>query len=264
MRFIHIARFYFLDALTDVGRSFVWFALAIINPLMVLMYYYGAHSSGGFTFQSYTFPEMTAYYIGAVIVTSLLVVHVEEVIAFHDIALGNLSGHLLRPIPYFVTRFLSELPFRIIQGGFGIIVFVVAAIFYPQIVFGMSLETICMGIIGSLFGYGISFFFKMTAGFCTFWLTDYRGMEQLVDVFFLMSAGLIVPLSSLPFALGNIFVYLPLSGVVYYPLQLFLGKYSWDQALLIYLLQAVWMVFFYFTAKILWHKGLKIYDPILQ
>lgn len=264
MRHIKIFQIYFADAFTDKGRSIVWFLLAMINPMMVLTYWIAANASNGYVFAHYTLSSVSAYYFIVVVASSVLMAHIEESIAYIDIQEGGLSTYLLKPYSYIVLKFYSELPYRLLQGFFGILIFLLAVLFLPQIVSTMSLYSLFVGIIGSILGYILSFLFKVMCGYTTFWLTDYRGVEQIVDVLVLITAGYVMPLSALPNPLSSIFPVLPFAGIIYHPVQLLLGKYTPIESIGIFAMQLFWIVVFFIAVRILWYFGIRQFSGVGQ
>ena len=90
------------------ARSFVWFLLALINPLILILFWRGASQEN--IASQISLPELTAYYFFLIFGVTFLMAHVEEDVAYYDIKQGNLVRYLLRPISYYWIKFYEENP----------------------------------------------------------------------------------------------------------------------------------------------------------
>ena len=98
------------------GTIFVWFLISLFHPLLYLLFWVqvlpNIPSVGVFSIQT--------YYLLFIIAGGFLFIHVESD-SNEDIRQGGLSAFLLKPLSYFWFKFYSELPWRLIQGFFGVI-----------------------------------------------------------------------------------------------------------------------------------------------
>ena len=101
-------------------RSLVWFFIPLMNNLTLILFWSGALKNSTPS-ANWTMSSVTTYYFLLTIAGAMLSSHIEEDIASTDIQQGNLVRYLLRPFPYYWIKFIEEIPFRILQGSYGII-----------------------------------------------------------------------------------------------------------------------------------------------
>lgn len=218
MRYVRIFLIYFEAAFQYRSTSFVWFLLSLINPLMVLLFWRGAFQSGASPIPGWSYQSMASYYLILVIANVLLVTHIENDIAQKDIQQGGLSAYLIRPFPYIIMKFCDALPWRLIQGAFGLItlgIFIVG--------FKLSLHIVqdpvllILAVLTALLAQSMIFLFKIVLGLSALWLTDYAGLGELMEVLFIIFGGFVMPLVLFPGVFGTISSQTPFAYMIYYP-----------------------------------------------
>ncbi|HLD24832.1 MAG TPA: ABC-2 family transporter protein, partial [Patescibacteria group bacterium] len=138
-RYLTVFLLYAQHALEYKARSFVWFFVIFMDAMIYLLFWRGALSNPSTT-GVWTFSEAVSYYLLLLIAGSFLQVHIEEEVAFEDIQYGRLSQYLLRPFSYYKFKFFQELPWRIIQGGFGLLTLIGISLFIrrPELIHDMA------------------------------------------------------------------------------------------------------------------------------
>ncbi len=265
MRYVRIFLLYFQDALANRGRSFVWFLLSLLNPLMLLLFWRGAFQGGSGPLIGWTYNSLATYYFLLVIAGSFLQVHIEEDIARRDIQSGFLSNYLTRPFSYIVTKFFQELPWRIIQSFFGVIIFVIFALLFKNgLALSHNVATVSASICIFFLALIVSFLFKMIIGISALWITEYSGLQELIGVVDVIFAGFIMPLALFPPLIKTISFFLPFAYMIYFPVVSLLGKLSSLELLQVIGMQLVWVIVFWFIYWRLWHSGIKKFTGLGQ
>lgn len=261
-----LARVFFLyaqHALEYKSRSLVWFLVVLIDVCIYLLYWRGVFLTSSSTI-AWTLKHAISYYLLLLIGGSFLVVHIEEEIAYEDIQLGRLSQYLLRPFSYVWFKFFQELPWRLIQGGFGFLTLLVIAAIFRQFEITPAITSIPLVLMIIILGYAISFLYKMVIGVLAFWTTDYTGIENVQTIIFLLLSGTLVPLHLLPGALRGFALVQPLAYILYYPILAVQGTLSFSQLWKVLLIQGGWLIALYLTYRVLWRRGLKQFTSIGQ
>lgn len=261
-----LVRVFFLyaqHALEYKSRSLVWFLVVLIDVCIYLLYWRGVFLTSSSTI-AWTLKHAISYYLLLLIGGSFLVVHIEEEIAYEDIQLGRLSQYLLRPFSYVWFKFFQELPWRLIQGGFGFLTLLVIAAIFRQFEITPAITSIPLVLMIIILGYAISFLYKMVIGVLAFWTTDYTGIENVQTIIFLLLSGTLVPLHLLPGALRGFALVQPLAYILYYPILAVQGTLSFSQLWKVLLIQGGWLIALYLTYRVLWHRGLKQFTSIGQ
>jgi len=264
MRYVRIFFYYFQGAFAERGRSFVWFLISFLNPLILLLFWSGAAKSGA-TFGQWTLSDLASYYFLLIIADALLDAHIEETVARIDIQEGGLTKYLVQPFSYVIQKLFEESPWRMIQGFFGILVFL---LFRFGFGFVISIQTdpslVCLCVVMMISGYAMSFLFKMILGLSALWTTDYRGLSELVGVLMLIFAGFVMPLEFFHPILKQIAILLPFPYIIYFPIIAFQGKLIAIEMIKIILIQWVWICGFIIIYRKVWQRGVRLYTGIGQ
>lgn len=260
MRPLRIFFLYLQQVFEQKSRSLVWFLIPILNALLMILFW-----SGAANLENWSIESLATYYLLGVIAGSLLISHIEEDVARRDIQEGQLVKYITKPFNYFWFKFFEELPWRVLQGFFGLAVFVVALLFFKN-TFELSvrLESLPIVLITMTLSYFLSFVFKMLLGFTSFWITDIWGIQDFQEILTSIFAGFLVPLSLLPDLFAKIANILPFSYMVYYPMIVFMGKTTNLENLRIIIIQLLWLFCFIVLYKLVWKKGLEKFTGVGQ
>ncbi len=254
---------YAQHALEYKSRSFVCFLVILIDVSVYLLYWRGVFSTSTSTIP-WTLRNAISYYLLLLIAGSFLQVHIEEEVAFEDIQLGRLSQYLLRPFSYVWFKFFQELPWRLIQGGFGVLTLLAIITFFHGFEITLTIATIPLVLMIILLGYAISFIYKMIIGIIAFWTTDYTGIQNVQSILFLLLSGVLVPLHLLPDTLRSFALVQPLAYILYYPILAVQGVLPVGQLWRVMITQVFWLVALYFAYRLLWSRGIRQFTSIGQ
>lgn len=264
MRYIKILALHFESVFQHRARSFVWFLIALFNPLFMILLWNGAANKKMIA-QGWNFTDLAMYYLFLIVAGSLLVAHIEEDVAEYDIREGRLVKYLLKPISYYWSKFFDELPFRVLQGFYGFLVLLAIFIFFgatKNIILHPEQLIFITGII--ILGYFISFTFKMCIGLLAFWFTDIYGIYELIQITLITLGGFVMPITLFPGWLKSIAYFLPFSYMVYFPVTAAQGKYALNDLFFILLNQIAWLLICIVLYKELWKNGIKEFTSVGQ
>ena len=265
MRYVRIFLLHFQDTFAERARSFVWFLIALINPLILLLFWRGAFLETGSTLAGWNLSTMASYYLLLIIAGAFLSVHIDEKIAYYDIQEGALSSYLIRPFSYALWNFFIELPYRILQGAFGVAVFLIfRLIFGPMIAIRTDWPSLSLAILIIVLGLLISFFFKMILGLSALWTTDYSGLEQFFEVAGLIFGGFVIPLNLLPDGVQGLAFSLPFSYIYYFPVTAIQGTLATADIPNILFGQIFWLAALYATYTLIWRRGIQKFTAVGQ
>lgn len=265
MRYGKIFLLHFQDVFHSRGRSFVWFLVSLTNPLLLLLFWWGAIREHGEVYGQWTASAITSYYLLLAIASSLLIVHIEEDVAFRDIKEGGMVKYLLRPFSYFIIKFMEELPWRLIQASFALIVFIVfrfvLGIRLPLISSPLEIVLACFII---MLGLVISYVFKMILGLTAFWTTDFWGILSIEQFLMSVFGGVIAPLLLYPAFLARVAHALPFAYIVYFPVIAMEGLLTVTELLHVIAVQVVWVIILYIVFRWVWRRGVSEFSSVGQ
>lgn len=263
MKNLKIILLHFESVFEHRTRSFVWFLISLFNPLLLLLFWRGALQNNSSS--SWNLATISSYYLILVVAGSLLSSHIEEDVAYYDIKEGDLSSYILKPISYYWIKFYQEIPYRIIQGFYGIVVFVIFYLsFGTHLKLGNTPYEILMSIVIAATALFLSFTFKMIIGLLAFWVTDIGGVHQLVEVITILFGGYILPISLFPGIFKDLANLLPFAYMIYYPILAFQGQILGTELLITFGHQLIWLTILLFVYKLLWKTGVKKFTGIGQ
>lgn len=265
MRYLKIFSSFFQDALSDRGRSFVWFLLSLSVPLIMVLFWRGAFSSDTQQIEGWTYHDMATYYVLLAFFGSIIVAHIEEDIAHYDIKKGALVQYLLKPFPYLIFKFYHETPYRIIQGFFAIIALGIFFLLFPK-VFSITtdIETLIFAIIIALLGYFISYMFKVVIGLLAFWFVNIGMVFSVIEIIGIIFSGGIIPLILMPEWMGRISYALPFAYNAYFPAAAFLGKIEKPALFIVVGTEIIMLLILYLIYKFIFAKGIRKFTAVGQ
>ena len=262
-RFLAIFLLYAQHALEYKSRSVVWFLLVVLDAGVYLLYWRGI-LTGPDASAIWSLPKAMSYYLLLLVAGSFLQVHIEEEMAFEDIQYGRLSQYLLRPFPYIGFKFFQELPWRIIQGSFGVITLIGISLFIKRIELISDPRAIPIVALIAFSAYLLCFIYKMIVGSLAFWTIDYSGLDNIQTIIFLLFSGILVPLNLLPEMIREFALNQPIAYMLYYPVLAAQGEFGIPELWKILGTQWIWIIGAYVMFKALWKNGLRTFTAVGQ
>lgn len=246
-------------------KSIIWFIMTLVNPLVLILFWKGALQSSGGSIDSWVQADFNSYYLMLVLATNILVVHIEDHIAYYDIRQGFLSGYLIRPFSYYWMMFFNEMPYRILQGTFGVISVLLLLFVFKEMAF-IKLSTLSLLLVGTIvvLALFISFTFKVIVGLLALWTTQIDGVRDTLFVVNLVFGGYIIPLQFFPEFLKTFIYVTPYPWITYYPVISLQGKADTNEMMVIIGQQILWLIGLYLLYKITWKRGIKKFTAVGQ
>jgi ABC-2 type transport system permease protein len=242
--------------------SFIMERFRALVVLISFYYFWSALLRHRTSFAGYDRSQMITYVLGMNVLRSIVFSTRTEEIA-SEINHGRLSGYLLKPVNFmFYTLFrdLSEKSINLVSSiieVFGLILIFHVRLQWPPgiqswLLFGLS-------IVGATWLY---FILSFMTGCWGFWTSEAWGPRFLLELFLEFTAGAFFPLDVLPHLAQQIIKSFPSPYLVFFPLQIFLGKLNSQQIIDGFLTQAFWMIAISWMARVVWTKGMRNYSAM--
>lgn len=265
MRYVKIFLLNFQKVFEHRSRSFVWFLISCTGPGLFLLFWIGKLKATDKPIDNWELSSITSYYFLLIVLSSFLMSHTEDEIAQKDIVQGNLVNYLTKPFSYFWMKFFQEVPYRILQGFYGLILcFILLFMFKNIFVLTNSLEIFSLSVLIIFLAHMLAYIFKLIIGLISLWLIDVGGLFQLVEAVLFIFAGYIVPIELLPGILSPIAQILPFSYMIYYPVIAFQGKLSFLESFHIIIIQCIWIGILTVIYQFVWKHGIKKFVGVGQ
>ncbi|MBI2033045.1 MAG: ABC-2 family transporter protein [Candidatus Levybacteria bacterium] len=263
MKFIQIFLLHSQHVLQERARAFVWFLVPLIESGILLLFWIGAIHTN--SIQGLSVSTITTYYLFQVILSVILTSHIEEDVAREDIREGKLSQYLIRPISYFWIKFFEEVPYRLLQGFYGLLAVFILSLFIGKFYESVSDPmSVFLSFVIATTAYFLFFTYKMIIGILAFWMVDIGGFFQFQEMILALFAGYMIPLFLFPPALQNFSYLLPFPYMIYFPIISFQGKLVFSELIHVFLMQLFWLGIFLGLYIFLWKKGIRKYSAIGQ
>lgn len=137
---------------------------------------------------------------------------------------GAVSTDLMRPVNYFL--YVISMEFGKVLYNFlyrsipvGLILSIVAGFSFPH-----QLLTYLWFLFSLLLAIYLGLLLFFITGIASFWTTEIRWSHYILVTLILGLGGQMIPVELLPGFLGQLTLYLPFAGILYYPVMVFLER----------------------------------------
>lgn len=171
------------------------------------------------------------------------------------------NKYLLRPWNVIKTWFFRDLASKILNLGFVIveISFLVNILNLP-FYFPQKLSFLLIFIISCFAALLLNFLISYLLSCVAFWVDNVWAPRWLFGVIFLeFMAGKFFPLDVLPQPIFKLIRLTPFPYLIYFPIQIYLEKVTFIQAIRALTILIFWLVVFLKITGVVWKNGLKIY-----
>lgn len=202
-----------------------------------------------------SFEQVTTYYILTVSLEPIITWGINEIMG-NAIREGEILRELLNPISYFSYYFgirIGELIESTIVGilTFGICGWLFGVLFPAGILnFVLFITVVCLAVV-------VVYFFELIIGMTAFYTNSIWGVEIFKRAILSIFSGMIAPISLFPEFLQKIANVLPFKDCIYTPINIYFGKLSNIELLMVVLKQCVWIAILYIIVKILFNKAIR-------
>ena len=204
-------------------------------------------------------------YVFGILVLRAIVFSARTVDVSGEISSGDLTNYLLKPVSYFQYWFTRDLSSKALNLGFAAIE---TTILYFDTQASFLLQTnpplvlaFAISIILAVFLYFHLLFIVNLAAFWmpeTGWAFQYFCMVIIAEF---LSGG-IFPLDILPLAFQKVAYLLPFPYVLFFPLQVYLGKIATSAIVVGLITGALWLFILNLILRYMWNKGLRSYEAV--
>ncbi len=176
-----------------------------------------------------------------------------------DVRDGGLSCFLIRPINEQLYRFSTFFSHKICNILICLLTVIIVIFLFP-VVFKLSPSNswIYIPLIGFL-SLVLQFMFSYTIALLSFWWLDIEGFLFIKRLIMSFLTGTLVPLTIIPDSITKIVLLLPFQYMVFFPIQVTLGKLDTTSITNGIIVQVIWIIVFTLLSKILWTLGLRQY-----
>ena len=233
----------------------------LVSPIIYLAVWTSIANTKG-DVNGFTANDFITYYMTLLIVdqiTSNIVIHTFA----YKIQDGTLSGELIRPVhPMLTNALVNNIAFKgLTIMGLTPIWIILFFLFRPDFS-NVTLTGILLAIPAMIMGFFIGFLLSAAITALAFWTTRVYSINEFYYALILLFSGQFVPLTLMPKLIQDIAQYLPFQLLIYYPVQLILGKLSSAQIVQGYVMGVIWLVVSIAIFNWIWHNGVKRFSAV--
>jgi ABC-2 type transport system permease protein len=204
-------------------------------------------------------------YVFGIMIVRALVFSARAMDVSFDIARGDLSNYLLKPLSYFKYWFTRDISSKALNLIFAVIEF--AALFLilkPPFFFQGSFVALFAFLVGIILAILIYFFLLFLVSTIPFWAPEIGwGSHFLVTVVIIEAfSGALFPINILPGVLQSLLMATPFPYLIYFPVEVYLGNISGAVLIGGLMVAAAWAGVLWFSLNFVWQKGLKEYQAL--
>lgn len=239
-------------------RTEVWFQvfskILVFAGIILLWSVIGTGNTGQ------TYSQLIAYFLVANGVRELIDALYGKFGSYmiDDIKRGKLSAYLLQPTHTVLFMYFRHMGNRGVTMAFSIIYIIVGIFLAPptSLVAGVLFVTVV--ISGAI----ISMAQGIIVGSGAFWMTEAKGIKNVVNHISKVFSGALIPLTFFPIAYQVPVMLSPFASYAYLPATVLQTK-SLNSFLLLQIgMSFVWAVALLFLSRLVWRKGVKHYEAI--
>jgi len=233
----------------------------LVSPIIYLAVWTSIAQSKG-SVNGLTANDFTTYYMALLIVdqiTSNIVIHTFA----YKVQDGSLSGELVRPIhPMLTNALVNNIAFKVLTLlGFIPIWTILYFLFKPDFS-GVTLTGVLLAIPAMMIGFLAGYLLSASITALAFWTTRVYSIHEFYYALQLLFSGQFVPLTLMPKLIQDVAGYLPFQLLIYYPIQLILGKLTPSQIFQGYLSGLIWLAVAILVFNRVWRTGMKRYSAV--
>ncbi|MCC7519251.1 MAG: ABC-2 family transporter protein [Verrucomicrobiae bacterium] len=242
--------------LLRVGFSFI--------PLMGAFFFWGAAAKGGGgEIGGYSFNAMISYFLGLMLLDLLASPTEDDYQIAAEIRDGLINQFLMKPVDYLAYRFSLFWSYRAIYAATTLVP-VLAAIWYLRAYFTMpeSWGVAWLCLVAVLLSATLQFLIAFTSALLAFWVLEVSAPIFIIYSFEFLAGGHVFPLDLFPPWAYRLIMLTPFPYEYWFPLGIFLGRFSPDEVARGFAMQAAWCLGVWLLARWVWARGIRRYTAV--
>ena len=134
---------------------------------------------------------------------------------------------------------------------------IIAKLVFHALLFPETLMDLLFFLLSALFGNIIFMLLNTILGYTAFWLGNVWYIHWFLTASMYVFGGEMIPLWFLPDKLNMITWFMPFRGVLFVPMEMYLGRLSMNQIILNLGLQVLWIFVLFLLERFVWYHAQK-------
>ncbi len=233
----------------------------LVSPIIYLAVWTSIANSKG-SVNGLTANDFVTYYMTLLIVdqiTSNIVIHTFA----YKVQDGTLSAELIRPIhPMLTNALVNNIAFKVLTMIGFIPIWIVLFFLYGPDFSNVTVTSVLSAVPAVIMGFLVGFLLSASITSLAFWTTRVYSIHEFYYAMILLFSGQFVPLTLMPKLIQDVAQYLPFQMLIYFPIQLILGKLSSAQITQGYMVGIVWLITASIIFNLIWRNGVKRFSAV--
>lgn len=254
-----------LSLISEFSYRFNFILWRVRNVLQILVvFFFWNNVFGGQNEDLFGYnKEKILTYVFGVLVLRAIVLSARAVDVAGEISSGNLTNFLIKPLSYFKYWFTRDIASKTLNLGFSLLEIVLLYFLIKPPIYIQSDPLTILGFLISLFLATVLFFVILFLVNCvSFWMPENAWAAQFLFIGIILEflAGGIFPLDVFPKPFFSFLSYLPFYYILFFPLQVYLGKIEYFLMIKGISVSLFWFVILSFLLSKTWKAGVKFYN----
>ena len=233
----------------------------LVSPIIYLAVWTSIANSKG-SVSGFTANDFVTYYMTLLVVdqvTSNIVIHTFA----YKVQDGTLSGELIRPIhPMLTNALVNNIAFKALTIIGFIPIWILLFFLYKPDYSHLTLTAIFIALPALIMGFLVGFLLSAAITSLAFWTTRVYSIHEFYYAMILLFSGQFVPLPLMPKLVQDVAQFLPFQLLIYFPIQVILGKLSSAQIIQGYVVGTIWLIFAISIFTWIWRNGVKRFSAV--
>lgn len=260
-KYISVFKISFAQEFAYRVNFLMWRIRNVLQIFLVFFLWDTVFTSSGRVIFGYT-REKILTYVFLTIFVKALVFSSRTVEVSGEIAQGQLSNYLLKPISYFKYWFTRDMSSKFLNITFAVLEFSILAIFLKPNIF---IQTNLIFLLLFIVSVGLAIFFYFCLLFIIsavpFWMPEAAWGGNFILIVIVESlSGTVFPIDILPGIFQNILYLTPFPYLVFFPIQVYLGNYTLPFVFKGFVIGFSWAIGLYFLMRKIWKRGIMAYQ----
>ena len=207
--------------------------------------------------------EKILTYVFGILILRAIVFSARAVDVAGEISNGDITNFLLKPVNYFKYWATRDIASKILNLGFSVFeITILFLILKPNLFLQTNLLTLFAVLISLTMAVILFFCLLFITNMSAFWMPENGWAAQFLFIAIITDflSGGVFPLDILPLAFQKVLYSTPFPYLLFFPLQVYLGKIAGLEIIRGLATAFTWVFILFMTVKFIWAKGLRRYS----
>ncbi len=263
-KYLSIFRISFAQEFAYRVNFIIWRVRNVLQILLVFFLWSTVFTNPQTELFGYNRDKILTYVFGIFILRAL-VLSSRAVDIAGEISRGDLTNYLLKPINYIKYWFTRDISSKALNMSFATVEIVILYFFLrPTFFIQTGPLQIFLFLASVIFAIIMFFGLLVIVNFVSFWFPEGGWASQflIIVIFTEFLSGAVFPIDILPKAIQSVLYALPFPYLMFFPLQVYLGKLSMGTILQGLFISGIWTVVMIIAMNQIWARGIKRYSAV--